>query len=56
MRGCMLNAQIILRTENYCCEIIIKCKVKEKYTIPFLYTTRKKEEKKGNLEMSKKER
>ena len=39
-----------------CCEIIIKCKVKEKYTIPFLYTTRKKEEKKGNLEMSKKER
>ena len=39
-----------------CCEIIIKYKVKDKYIISFLYITRKKEEKKGNLEMSKKER
>ena len=47
----------IMEKIHDCCEIIIKCKVKEKYTIPFLYTTRKKkEEKKGNLEMSKKER
>ena len=38
-----------------CCEIIIKCKVKEKYTIPFC-TQQEKEEKKGNLEMSNKER
>ena len=46
----------IKKTCIYCYEIIIKCKVKEKYTIPFLYTTRKKEEKKGNIEISKKER
>ena len=39
-----------------CCEIIIKCKVKEKYIILFLYITRKIEEKIGNLKMNKKER
>ena len=32
-----------------CCEIIIKCKVKEKYTIPFLYTTREKRGKEKEL-------
>ena len=48
-----LQSKVVLIT---CCEIIIKCKVKEKYIIPFLYTIRKIEEKRGNLEMSKKER
>ena len=39
-----------------CCKIIIKCKAKEKYIISFMYITRKIEEKKGDLEMNKKER
>ena len=38
-----------------CCEIIIKWKAKERYIIPFLDITRKIEEKRGNLEMTKQE-
>ena len=48
-----LQSKLVLIT---CCEIIIKCKAKEKYIIPFLYITRKIEEKIGNLEMSKKKK
>ena len=35
-----------------CCKIIIKCKDKEKYIIPFMYITRKIEEKIGNLDVT----